>query len=308
MRIRIVRIAQGVALGAAVLAFDTANAPASAQSDPPEMSVLIELAQNNAMQDVISLPGAQLAEVLGGATEAERLALVAALPPAAVDTMMIAMLQARASNGVIADLIGAIIENDPADTQRIIDVILDNTAPAERPAIAAALYDRIDRLFSEAAVEISDAVLENTIFTAVTLDTRVADRFAQLGNRLSEDRSTALAAALARISETADDAVASAVETAVAREGGQFAQRFGVARGEVDVAVTPPVAPPPVAIPDVPAVPPAGIGGPGTAPGAAPATGAGRDAIFAQGASSGTGVGAGPSMRPSAPSGDVSPP
>ena len=301
MRFRILGIAQGFALGAAVFAMDATTSPASAQAEPPALSVLIELAQNDAVDDILGVPGAQLGDVLMDGTDAERLALIAALPDSAVDSLLVSMLQAGASGAAIASVIEAVIVSDPGDTARIVEVVLENAVPAERPGIAGVLFDEIESLLSEDLLTVDEEILEGLVFAALTIDISTAEQFAQLGSSLDGEAAEMLAMVLARITETADPSLASAIETAIALEGGLFAQAFGAARDEVDVAVIPPADPAPVPVaPDAPAVAPAQIGGPGAAPADTPASAAGEDAIFAQGggASGGAAIGGGPTRTP----------
>ena len=63
-------------------------APAIAQDDATDISTLIELAQNAAAQDVISLPGGQLADILTEADDAQRDRLIAELSAGDTDALL----------------------------------------------------------------------------------------------------------------------------------------------------------------------------------------------------------------------------
>lgn len=282
MRFRVVRIFQGLALGAAVLCVDSATAPASAQDDPPALSVLIELAQNGAADDILSVPGAQLAGVLAGGTAAERLALVGVLPASAVDAMLVLMLQADAADDVIVDVVEAVIVNDPQDTARVIDVVRANTGEDAGPALAAVLVGRIEGILGDAALAAPDQVLQGLVLVALSLDAQVsATNLVALGGRLSADAAEALATALVQISASTEEfAVASAIDTAVALGDGQFGQVFRDAREEIGDGAVPAVVLMPA--PDSPLIPPAELDTSAVSPGDAPATTAGEGATTAQ--------------------------
>ncbi len=278
---------QAVALGVAL-----GQTPALAQDDGADIQTLIELAGNDSAQDIVALPGAELAAILDAASQAERRALVSELPDEEIDALMTTLAQDAADPVLIGQMVSAVISEGPDATDRIIELVLLNTAPSRLPPIAAELYDVIDREFAE----LSLAVFDGHVLAALTFDSDLAGPLVELGNTWDEANAARLARALSLIAEQDDGALASAIETALAIEGGQMIRLASEFREELPVAATP-EAPAP-APPATPAVPPAGIGGGGASPGGTLATTPGLDALFAAGNTPGTGLGAGPAFTP----------
>lgn len=295
MRARYKKVIQALAVGSVL-----GLSPAWAQQDAADIKTLLDLAANDSARDVVSLPGDQLGEILAGASQAEREALVAALDAEEVDALLAALALGGAAAAVIANTVSAVITTAPDATDRIIDVVLQNAPPVALPQIAAALYDVIDRVFAEMAPPVFDGHVQ----AALAFDARIASRLVALGNTWDMADATRLARVLVALAEGDDTTLASTIETALALEGGQMLQLAAQFRDELPVAAVP-EAPPPV--PPVAVAPPAPIGGGAASPAGLAATGPARDAIFFASGQGGAGLAAGPSFTPVAAAVDVSP-
>ena len=278
-------------------------APALAQEDTTDISTLIQLAENEAARDVVALPGSQLVETLSAADAEQRAALIARLSAGDTDALVATLALSGAAPDLLANMVSVIIELDPGATDRIIEVVLQNVAPAVLPAIGSGVLDVI----AEDHASMSRPVLRGHVLAALSFDRFISERLFTLANTWPRGDAAELAAVLVDITEGDDAALTSAIETSLALEGRQILALVAELRGELAVAALPEApAPLPVA-PAAPAVPPAAIGGGGASPGGTAATTPGVDAIFAAGGGTGTGLSGGPSFTPTPPSGDVSP-
>lgn len=266
-------------------------APAIAQDDATDISTLIELAQNAAAQDVISLPGGQLADILTEADDAQRDRLIAELSAGDTDALLGTLALSGAAPELLAEMVSAIITLDPDAADRVIEIVQQNVAPAVLPDIAAGVFDVIEADHAD----MSRPVLDGHVLAALSFDTGLSERLIALGNSWDRPDAEELAHVLVDIIERDDAALASAIETALALEGGQMLELVAELRDEIPVAALPEAT---AAVPAAPAVPPAGVGGAGTSPGGTAASTPGRDAIFAAGGGSGPGLGAGPGFTP----------
>lgn len=258
---------------ALVLATALGVTPGVAQ-EAADIEGFIELARADAAQDLVALPGAELAGLLDAGSRAQREELVASLAADEVDAILASLALTGADPVLLADMVSAVITTDPEATDRIIETVLENSAPVNLPAIAQGIYEEI----AQTHAEMSLPVFEGHVLAAVRFDRQIARQLVELGNSWDTANAARLARALATIADTADELLASAIETALALEGGQMLQLAAEFRDEIAVAATPdpaPVAPAP------PAVPPAGIGGAGAADAGTAAATSGQDAIFA---------------------------
>lgn len=251
--------------------------PAIAQDTPQEpitIELLLELAANNAVDDALNLPGAELGAVLAGASDAQLSQLVASLSPAQADAMVASVAQSGTGAENVAKVVTAVITANPGSAARIVDVVRANTAPAALAQVADAMVSRVEGSLSQVPPEVSSALTTTT----VSLDVRSADRLVEVANR-QEGAGDTIIRQLAVISQGADPETAAAIERAVAPSP-RAAQVFSDARGEAaPAAVTPgqPPAPAPVPVAETPPAPtpPAEIGGAGATPGGTNANDAG---------------------------------
>ncbi|TVS04703.1 MAG: hypothetical protein EA407_03855 [Rhodobacteraceae bacterium] len=295
MRSKYSTLLQALILGTAL-----GVAPVVAQDATDDIGILIELARNDAAQDIVALPGSALADILGAASQDQLEELVGSLAAEDVDAILASLALTGADPRLQANMVSAVITSDPEATARIIDVILQNSPLIVLPDIAQGLYELIERVYADMSL----AVFEGHVLAAVTFDRRIAGLLVELGNTWDTANAARLARALVTIAEDAEADLASAIETALALAGGQMLQLAAEFRDEIDVAAIPDPAPPP---PAAPGVPPAGIGGGGASPAGTGATAPGRDAIFAAGGGTGTGLGSGPSFTPRGQRTDRSP-
>jgi hypothetical protein len=273
-----------VVLGAAL-----SLAPAQAQETPGDIEGLIELARAEAVGEAPELPWVDLVAIVSEASDAQLWELVTALAPAEVDVLLAALPAGGAAPGVTADVVSAALSVDPAAADRLVAVVEQTTDPAMRPQIAERLFARIDRCDPE----MPSTVHQAHVLAVLSLDRTLATRVVFRGNSCDDAFAAQLARILVDITETGDEALASAIETALALEGGEILRLASALRGELEVAAVPEATPP--AVPAAPpAVPPAPIGGGGASPSGAAATTPGRDAIFFASGSSGEGAGSGP--------------
>lgn len=249
-----------------------------------EPAVIPENAEQGAEAGhVIGLSEIELLAFLSESSSEERLHLVAALPAPDVMAVMGALAQSAALPALLAEMVTAALENDPAAPVRIA---MAERAPADTlgPVATLLLEDIGDRCHA-----LDAPVLEALVLATLTFDRRRADDLVRLGNRADADCAAQLGTALASISETAEDRIASALELALAFEGGVMLQMVSVLRGEVEVAaIETPTETPAQTPPPAPAVPTAAVGGGGTTPGGTDGSRPGHEAIFAQNRTSGT--------------------
>ena len=295
MTLRYWRFVQALGFGVAL-----GLAPAIAQDDTTDITTLIELAANAAAQDVVALPGSQLAGILSDADGAQRTQLIAQLSDGDRDMLLTTLALSGASPALLADMVSAIITLNPDATDRMIEIILQNVAPAILPEIAESLYELIERLYAE----MSRPILSGHVLAALAFDSTLSERLIRSANAWERQDAETLALVLVDIAERDDAVLASAIETALALEGGQMLELGSALRAEVPVAALPEA---PAAAALTPAVPPADIGGGGASPGGSTATTPGSDAVFAASGSAGTGLGGGPSFSRRPTTGDVSP-
>lgn len=301
-----------------ILALTTAlgTAPAMAQdatADEVSVDLLLELAANDAVEDVLNLPGAELAAILAGASDAQMAQLVNALSPAQVDSLVAKVAQSGTDAENVARVVAAVITAAPESAARVVDVVRANTPPVDLPKIADAMVDQVERGLADLPPEVSSALVTAT----VSLDAGSAGRLVEVADRQGDQGDTIIQQ-LATISESADPAVAEAIESAVLQSD-RASQVFADARGEVAPAALAPAAlapEPAVETPPSP-VPPAEIGGAGATPGGTPANASGSPTQVASTSPStgggtpstggGTGGSGGGAVTPPSPPPPVSP-
>ncbi len=236
------------------------------------------------LQLILDLPdNAFMAELGDAKFDAGFLAQVALLPEQDMADRIRLLAQSGDRPGpLVALLIAAITENPGSD---IRELVIAAAPPDLLPPLATALLEDIETR----CATLEEAVLEGLVLAALSFNRRRAEDMVRFGNMADADCAAMFGTALARITETADDLIASALETALALEGGVMMQMVSVLRGEVDVAPINdgpgiPPAPPP-------AGPLAGVGGGTTTPGGTDGTLPGHEAIFAQNPGRGAGPG-----------------
>lgn len=277
--------------------------PAVAQDAPaeqPSMELLLELVANNAVDDVLNLPSAELGAILAGASDDQVAQLVSALSPAQADSLVASVAQSGTEAANIAKVVTAVISSDPGSAERVVNVVRDNTAPVALPQVADAMVDQVERGLAELPPETSSALVTGTI----SLDSGSARRLVEVADRQG-DAGNVIVRQLATISESADPDVADAIETAV-QQSPQSSQVFAETRGEVAPAA---VEPDPIQVVDTPPAPEpeptAEIGGAGATPGGTPANDTGADTGTGTGGGGSTGgggaTGGGGSTPPSDP-------
>jgi len=280
--------------------------PAYAQEhEAITIELLLELVANDAAEDVLNLSGAELAEILEVATDEQRAQLVATLSPAQVDALVAAVAASGAEPSTVAALVIAVITADPSAAQRIVEIVRQNTAPEALEQVANALVAQIESRFAELPAAVSSAL----VLAALALDSRAANQLVAAINRLDAVSAAALSAILATACLTADPATASAIETALAVQGGPAAQLFSAAICEVAPAEVAPASAPVAEAPPAPA-PPAPIGGAGATPSGTAASSAGGQTQVATSAPSPSsgGLSPGPSVSPPSTSTPPAPP
>ena len=279
---------QILALAGAVLLVDAGSRTAQAET----IEVLIELARNDASQDVVALSGSDLVAILEAATEAERAELLALLPSGDLDALVAALVGGGAAPSLIASVVVASIPLDDAGGERFCRVVEQNAPPVALPAISAALVEELGRVVSVSG-DVNPALIEEITNCAIALDPRpgTIDAIIAVANAATATNGPeAIGRALALIAETAAPELASAIETAVAISGNdRLATAFSAAAGVppvADVPVQPPVPP----APPVPVIPAAAIGGGGATVGGDDASRTGEDFIPFAGGSGGDGL------------------
>jgi hypothetical protein len=269
---------------------------AVAQTVPVDIENLTALAASPEAAQVLALPASDLAGLLTTASPEQLTTFVAALTPAELDALVALLVVNRAEPQLMAAIVSAALLLDSARAALLIDIIQGDAPPAARSQIAAGLFGRID----SCRPDLERAAHGAHVLAALSLDTGLAPRLIAVGNGCNEADAQRLAEILFAILETADETLASAIETALALEGGQMLRLIAALRGELEVAAVTPE-------PPAPLVPPTPIGA-GAASGGASATTAGVDAIFAQaGSGGGIGIGAGPVFSPVRAATTVSP-
>lgn len=274
--------------------------PAMAQEAPAEplsMELLLELAANNAVDDVLNLPSAELGAILAGASDDQVAQLVGSLSPAQADSLVASVAQSGTEAANIAKVVTAVISSDPGSAERVVNVVRANTAPVALPQIADAMVDQVERGLAELRPDVSSALVSGTI----SMDSGSARRLVEVADRQGDAGNTIIRQ-LATISESADSAVADAIETAV-RQSPRSSQVFAETRGEVaPAAVAPEPDPNPIQVVETPPAPepPAEIGGAGATPGGTAARDAGSETDVASNSSS-------PGGAPSGGSGSTPP-
>ena len=280
---------QVLALAGAVLLVDAGVRDARAET----IDVLIELARNDAPQDVVGLSGSELSAILGSATRAERAELLGLLPSGDLDALIAALAGNGAAPQLIASVfVAAIPLSDPSGV-RLTGVVERNAPPVALPAISAGLVAELGEIVSVSG-SVDPDLVEAVTRAAVALDPRPGTIAAiiDLANAATAvNGPEAIGRALALITGTASPQLASAIETAVAISGNdRLAQAFSAAVGVPPVADVPPVQPPVPTAPPAPIIPAAGIGGGGAAAGGQTSSRTGEDFIPFAGASSGDGL------------------
>lgn len=289
-------LTQAVALSGGLLIAPLAAQEASESA--LDTSMLIEMAKDDAAQDFLELTGSELADILANASDIEIAELIAALSEDDVQALVIRLAQGTEDAALLADIIAAVIENDPEATNSVIGTIAENVDAAVLPTIASNLFDEI----SGRCGGYDQVAMTGMALTTLSFDTSTAENLVVLGNNRGGDCAASLSVALAEITETGSNLIASAIETALALEGGAMLQLVSLARGEGDVAAIPDTATPVAAA--APAVAPAAIGGGGATPGGgAPGT----SAFVQNSGSTGAGVAGGPAFVPAGGATIVSP-
>ncbi len=276
--------------------------PLSAQDAPPtseDTGALVTSEQENAGQDLLDLPREDLAELLSESSDAEIDDLISDLSEDDLQNLIEALAQDPAESDLLGKIVARIIENDPAATDTVIEAVSANAGAGVLPEIATNLFDKIEGRCGG----YEQAAMTGLTLAALSFSTATAERFVVLGNERGGDCAAAMSVALAEITETASNLIASSVETALALEGGAMLQLVSLARGEDDVAAIPADGAP-VAAPAGPFVAPGAIGGGGaTAGGGAP----GISAVASNRTDSVTGAGGGTFTPLGTGGGSVSP-
>lgn len=212
-----------LSLGAGAVQAQDARAP---------LDMLISTVQDDAGQHLLGLPGPDLAALLSGAHADERLQMVSALPTLNLERLVHTLAQSNAAPDLIAGLVTAAIMADPASGIR--NLITANFQPEElRPVAVVMIEDIGDR-----CATLDPEALEAMLLAIMSFDRRAAEELVQFGNTAEAECAAILAPALVTLTEGEDSMIASAIETALAIEGGLMMQMVSVLRGEVDVAAT----------------------------------------------------------------------
>lgn len=283
-----------------------------AQQEPVTIELLLELAANNAVDDALNLPSAELGAVLAAASDAQLSQLVASLSPAQADALVASVAQSGTGPENVAKVVTAAIRANPGSAARIVAVVRANTAPVALERIAESVAQEISRGLADQTspnrLDLQPATVSDFVEAAIALDARSAGAVVQIANDFP-DTGSRITETLAAISQNTDPQTASAIENAVAATGGLTAQRFSDARGEVTPAAVAP-APAPVPVADTPPepTPPAEIGGAGATPGGTSANDAGSPTQVASNSpSTGGGTPAGGGATPGGTPTPVSP-
>jgi hypothetical protein len=277
---------------------DGAVAQESTATVPASIDALLEQPPQLASQLVQSLTGSQLAEALAGATGEQLSALVALLSPEARAALVTSLAQADADPGLQADLIARMVADSPDSAGSLIGLVRQNSAP-ER---LAGLGEKIWAQTVEQIGPLDQNAVTALVLTTLSFDPGLAFRIVRFGNSADMAVAAKLARALVDVAETAEEPIVSAIELALALEGGIMARLVRMLRGEPDVAAIPDTTPPPG-----PVVGPAAIGGAGSTAGNRSGSGAGRDAIFANNSQGGGVPGAFTGLFPTRPGQPISP-
>ena len=279
---------QALALAGAVLLVD-GGIIRVAQAET--IAVLIDLARNDAPQDVVALSGAELATILGAATEAERAELLGLLPVGDLDALVAALAGNGAAPALTANVVVAGISLGDTTGDRLCGVVQQNSPPVALPAISAGMVAELDQIVSVSG-SVNPALVAAVTRCALALDPRpeAIGSIIDVANAATATNGPeAIGRALGLISVTAAPQLASAIETAVAISGNdRLIAAFNAAVGVPPVADIP-IQPPAPAAPPVPVVAPAPIGGGGAGAGGDSASRTGEDFIASAGSTGGAG-------------------
>lgn len=186
-----------IALAGAALTMGAGTAPVQAQDAP----ALTSTAQSEAAQRFIGLPPAELSALLSDSTA-----------------------------DLIAGLVTAAIMTD-AETEIGALVTANSQPEALRPVAAVMIGDLGGR-----CAMLEPEALEAMVAAVMSFDRRTAEDLVRLGNAADAECAAQLAPALVTLTDGEDSMIASAIETALAIEGGLMMRMVSVLRGEVDVA------------------------------------------------------------------------
>jgi hypothetical protein len=200
------------------IAFFALGSAGPSKAQAQDIAVLIELASNDAAQDILSLPGSELAAILDAASDAERRALLAALSIADQQALILALAEAQADISLLADLIAAAIAADPRIAESFIEAVIAATPPDALPALAEALVAEIGEMLT-GIDPVDPLVLEALIRATLEVDSSEGTVYAIVDLAEAATAPNAIAAlgeALEAVAQDADPALASAITTAVA--------------------------------------------------------------------------------------------
>ena len=196
--------------------------------------------------------------------------------------------------------ISAVLTLEPANSGHVIDESLQYLPSDLLAGIAEELYQAIAEAFSDMPF----GIFEAHVLATMRFDRRMAHRLVALGNTWDADNKARLARALVSIIDNSDLVLASAIETAIAIEGGEILQMAAAFRDEIAVSAIP-VEMSEMSSPS--ALSPATIGGPGTVSAGSVASASGSYVTFAPNGLGTTMLMPGPSFTPKTVPSDVSP-
>lgn len=228
-----------LAFAGAVVATNAGIAGADAQT-PNTLSVadLIESAQNERPQDVVGLPGSQLVEILAAATEADRAALLAALPTGDVASLLAVMVLSGAEAGLVADVLASAVSLDPDAAQSLTSVVIVNSSPDALPALAAAMVAEIQQAATDGQAADAGAI-EALVQATLALDSGgdTVAAIVALGQDATGDAGNPVARALATIADSPSTGAVlrSRIVAQVAIAGGAVSSAFDQQRAVSDV-------------------------------------------------------------------------
>jgi hypothetical protein len=220
-------------LASTALAITPAFAQEQAIDAEPPTSVMAE----EVVQSFGGLSGADLAAFFEDADEAERRAFIASLTETERDALIDALSRAGSSSRVLAAVISDIVVADP--TIRVCELV-DIVKESATQDLLTEIADILVTLIEQDYADIPDDVLAGLMLAGLCCDENLVDRIVLFANTLDEAGADRFARALPRVTDQAPARVASAVETSLALQGGQVAQRVTEVRREEVAAVTTP--------------------------------------------------------------------
>ena len=209
--------------------------PAFAQEETIDADPPTTLATEEAVQSFGGLSGADLAAFFEDADEAERRAFLASLTQSERDALIDALSRAGSSPRVLAAVISDIVVADPTvPACGLVDIVKESATQDLLTEIADILITLIEQDYAD----IPDGVLAGFMLAGLCCDENLADRVVLFANTLDEAGVDRFARTLLRVTNQAPARVASAVETSLALQGGQVAQRVTEVRREEVAAMT----------------------------------------------------------------------